>query len=51
MNHSSILLTFLVVLTTTPMGVSSFQFMKNWKMPTHDPHQEAIEERFGDKSK
>jgi hypothetical protein len=28
----------------------SFQFMKNFKMPTYDPHEEAVKERFGDKS-
>jgi hypothetical protein len=27
-----------------------FQFMKNFKMPTYDPHEEAVKERFGDKS-
>jgi len=26
-----------------------FQFMSKWKMPTHDPNQEKIEEKFGDK--
>ena len=27
-----------------------FQFMKNWKMPVIDPYEEAVKERFGDKS-
>lgn len=27
-----------------------FQFMKNWKMPTYDPYEEAVKEKFGDKS-
>ena len=30
--------------------VHSFQFMKGWKLPTHDPHQEAVSQKFGDKS-
>jgi hypothetical protein len=29
---------------------SGFQFMKNWKMPTYDPYEEAVKEKFGDKS-
>lgn len=29
----------------------AFQFMKGWKMPTYDPHEEAVKEKFGDKSK
>jgi len=28
----------------------AFQFMKGWKMPTYDPHEEAVKEKFGDKS-
>jgi hypothetical protein len=31
-------------------NTDGFQFMKSWKMPTYDPHEEAIQERFGDKS-
>ena len=31
-------------------SVQAFQFMKGLKMPTYDPHEEAIKERFGDKS-
>jgi hypothetical protein len=30
---------------------NGFQFMSGWKMPTYDPHEEAIQERFGNKSK
>lgn len=30
-------------------GVQAFQFMKGLKMPTYDPHEEAVKERFGDK--
>jgi len=29
----------------------AFQFMKGWKMPTYDPYEEAVKERFADKSK
>ena len=29
----------------------TFQFMSKWKMPTHDPNRELIEEKFGNKSK
>jgi hypothetical protein len=32
-------------------GCDAFQFMKDWKMPTYDPNEEAVKERFGDKSK
>ena len=31
--------------------VDGFQFMSKWKMPTHDPNQDIIEEKFGNKSK
>jgi hypothetical protein len=31
-------------------GSYGFQFMKNWKMPTYDPYEEAVKEKFGDKS-
>lgn len=49
--------------TTTIMKITSillialavpgegFQFMSKWKMPTHDPNQEKIQEKFGNKSK
>ena len=39
---------FLAVLWAEPSG--AFQFMKNWKMPTHDPYADAVKEKFGDKS-
>ena len=29
----------------------AFQFMKDWKMPTYDPNEEAVKQKFGDKSK
>ncbi|KAL7570308.1 hypothetical protein ACA910_017157 [Epithemia clementina (nom. ined.)] len=28
---------------------NSFQFMKGWKMPTHDPYAEEVKDKFGDK--
>ena len=31
-------------------STSAFQFMSKWKMPVHDPHEQAVKERFGDKS-
>lgn len=31
--------------------VDGFQFMKNWKLPTVREHSDAIQERFGNKSK
>ena len=40
-------LTFLMCVTTG----NAFQFMKDWKMPTYDPNEEAVKEKFGDKSK
>jgi hypothetical protein len=32
------------------LGCDAFQFMKDWKMPTYDPNEEAVKVRFGDKS-
>lgn len=46
MLHARLLLLLTAVLPTT----TAFQFMKGWKMPTHDPHAEAVQEKFGDKS-
>lgn len=44
--------TFLFLLAACLATTSeAFQFMKNWKMPVHDPHEFAVKERFGDKSK
>ncbi|KAL7558214.1 hypothetical protein ACA910_016096 [Epithemia clementina (nom. ined.)] len=28
---------------------NAFQFMKGWKMPTHDPYAEEVKDKFGDK--
>jgi hypothetical protein len=44
MKISSILLVALAVPT------QGFQFMSKWKMPTNDPNEEKIKEKFGDKS-
>jgi len=39
--------TFLFVAVALPCH--GFQFMSKWKMPTHDPNREKIQEKFGDK--
>lgn len=39
----------LAAMMATP-STFGFQFMSNFKMPTYDPNQEAVQERFGDKS-
>jgi hypothetical protein len=36
----------LLVVTT-----NGFQWMSKFKMPTYDPNQEMVQEKFGDKSK
>ncbi len=41
----------LVLLSLTLVSVQGFEFMKSWKMPTYDPYEAAVKERFGDKSK
>mmetsp|Transcript_26217 Transcript_26217/g.61690 ORF Transcript_26217/g.61690 Transcript_26217/m.61690 type:complete len:567 (-) Transcript_26217:220-1920(-) len=38
----------LILLSMMPT-VQAFQFMKNLKMPTHDPYAEQVKEKFGDK--
>eukprot|EP00522_Entomoneis_paludosa_P007165 CAMPEP_0172448576 /NCGR_PEP_ID=MMETSP1065-20121228/7568_1 /TAXON_ID=265537 /ORGANISM="Amphiprora paludosa, Strain CCMP125" /LENGTH=558 /DNA_ID=CAMNT_0013200123 /DNA_START=107 /DNA_END=1783 /DNA_ORIENTATION=- len=30
-------------------GLNAFQFMSKWKMPTHDPYEEEVKNKFGDK--
>lgn len=40
----------LFVFALTLCSGHAFQFMKGWKMPTYDPNQEIVQERFGDKS-
>jgi hypothetical protein len=40
----------LFVFVLTLCSGHAFQFMKGWKMPTYDPNQEIVQERFGDKS-
>ena len=42
--------TSILWLSLLPCGTNAFQFMKGWKMPTIDPHQAEVEQRFGDKS-
>jgi hypothetical protein len=41
----------LFLLTVCLSSTGAFQFMKNWKMPVHDPYEEAVKDKFGDKSK
>jgi hypothetical protein len=40
----------LLIFALTVCSGHAFQFMKNFKMPTYDPNQEIVEERFGNKS-
>ena len=40
----------LLVTLLLPCSSSAFQFMSKWKLPTHDPNRERIQDRFGDKS-
>jgi len=40
-----------VILVSLAIPCEAFQFMSNWKLPTHDPNQEKTQEKFGDKSK
>ena len=40
-----------VLLVALAVPVQGFQFMSKFKMPTHDPNAERIQEKFGDKSK
>lgn len=41
---------FSLFLLASLASTQAFQFMKNWKMPVHDPHEAAVKARFGDKS-
>jgi hypothetical protein len=41
----------LLVLTLTFSVNHAFQFMSNWKIPTHNPYEDAAKDKFGDKSK
>jgi protochlorophyllide reductase len=41
--------TFLLLTTLVLPASHAFQFMKGWKMPTYDPYEEAVKEKFGDK--
>lgn len=40
----------LLILTLCLVQTTSFQFMSKWKLPTHDPNEAKIQEKFGDKS-
>ena len=41
---------FLLFTTLVLPASNAFQFMKGWKMPTYDPYEEAVKDKFGDKS-
>ena len=41
----------LLVVVALANPSNAFQFMSKWKVPTHDPNREKIQEKFGDKSK
>lgn len=41
----------ILLLSVLVSQAAAFQFMKNWKMPAHDPHEAVVKNRFGDKSK
>ena len=41
----------LIAFLASPSSIDGFQFMSKWKMPTHDPNKDIIDEKFGDKSK
>jgi hypothetical protein len=54
MKSSSALVTIVVAALTLLTYITTgnaFQFMKDWKVPTYDPNEEAVKEKFGDKSK
>lgn len=36
--------------STSTTYVEGFQWMSKFKMPTYDPQQDAVKEKFGDKS-
>jgi len=47
----SCVLSLVAALLATSCVVDGFQFMSKWKMPVHDPHEDAVKDKFGDKSK
>jgi hypothetical protein len=44
-------LVVVVVSILSVVSIDAFQFMKDWKLPTYDPNEEAVKDKFGDKSK
>lgn len=40
----------IILFVAVVLPADGFQFMSKWKLPTHDPNREKIEEKFGDKS-
>ena len=50
MTNKFVWLQLLLVVGLWAPSVNSFQFMKGWKMPTYDPYEEEVKNKFGDKS-
>ena len=40
----------MLLLALVALQANAFQWMSKLKMPTYDPQQELIQEKFGDKS-
>mmetsp|Transcript_1085 Transcript_1085/g.2787 ORF Transcript_1085/g.2787 Transcript_1085/m.2787 type:complete len:577 (-) Transcript_1085:193-1923(-) len=49
MARSSLFRTLLLVTVTLSSMVEGFQWMSKFKMPTYDPNEELIQEKFGDR--
>mmetsp|Transcript_33906 Transcript_33906/g.79868 ORF Transcript_33906/g.79868 Transcript_33906/m.79868 type:complete len:577 (+) Transcript_33906:334-2064(+) len=49
MARSSLFRTLLLVTVTLSSTVEGFQWMSKFKMPTYDPNEELIQEKFGDR--
>ena len=46
----TLLVAVVVTLSTTMTTVNGFKFMSKLKMPTYDPNEELVKEKFGDRS-
>jgi hypothetical protein len=42
--------TTILLILSAATTTSAFQWMSKFKMPTYDPQQELVQEKFGDKS-
>jgi hypothetical protein len=45
----AVMMALIVIISTTDV-VEGFQWMSKFKMPTYDPQQDAVKDKFGDKS-